>query len=66
VVIKASRDILIVNLLYSQEICFVNEDPTIEIEKIALSFSEHFYPKEMIRWFQILKKAKVLEVGKFI
>ena len=51
VVIKASGEKLVVNLLHSKQICLVDEDPTMELKTLSLAFGDHFYPKELLRWF---------------
>ena len=50
-VIKASGEKLVVNLLHSKQICLVDEDPTVELKTLSLAFGDHFYPKELLRWF---------------
>lgn len=58
VVVKASGNLLLVNLMHSKEVCFVDEDPLVPVRKLELSFGDHFYPRELLKWLGILKKEK--------
>jgi hypothetical protein len=57
-VVKASGNLLLVSLVHSKEVCFVNEDALIPVKKLELSFADHFYPKELLKWVAVLKKEK--------
>ena len=50
-VVNPSGKLLLVSLVYSKEICYVHEDPLIAVRKNNLAFADHFYPKELLRWF---------------
>jgi hypothetical protein len=42
--------------VHSREVSFVDEDPLVPVKKLALSFGDHFYPKELLKWLNILKE----------
>jgi hypothetical protein len=47
---------LIVSVPRSQELVFVNHDPTVALSSIPLSFREHFFPSAPLTYIPILLK----------